>query len=445
MTKHKTTTGSSKKPLVPVRLTPEPQGSVTAKNVPDPTTVVALIGQEQRLMNLWVEGGTRALAEILEVPEDVLAKRWNRIKNHSNFIDGYLPREARVKCLPPLEPIVEALEKYAHETFRDLDYAERDTLVMMPRPDLGWVSLAEYARINESYRYLEVAGVVIKKYYDYKKPPRYDLDPGISKSYQVLPGTVFSRYTGKTLRFGRKYREAHKYLLAYPRTSARTHRVVWDKPETYEGEKYYPVEAIHDFTQPYGKDDWKVRAGEQGGYVKEYDNLEPYSWVADTAHVKGKVSDGSLVAGNAYICEYTTILARSIISGDVRINRKTKVAGSNITGEVTIGTKPTLSSGELTLYYATVDGKVTIDDNVKCIAQATISGDIEINGDLTIANNISLTGSMTVNSTGGYELYDSLKGELDHKGNKPVFELHNGSDRRFHRSMGLYQQKPPVD
>lgn len=441
MTKHKTATGSSKKPLVPVCLTPEPQGSVTAENVPDPKTVVALIGQEQRLMNLWVEGGTRALAEILEVPEDVLAKRWNRIKNHSNFVDGYLPMEARVRCLPPLESVVEALETYAHETFRDLDYTD----VMMPRPDLGWVSLAEYARINESYRYLEVAGVVINKYYDYKKPPRYDLDPGISKSYQVLPGTVFSRYTGKTLRFGRKYREAHKYLLAYPRTSARTHRVVWDKPETYEGEKYYPVEAIHDFTQPYGKDDWKVRAGEQGGYVKEYDNLEPYSWVADTAHVKGKVSDGSLVAGNAYICEYTTILARSIISGDVRINRKTKVAGSNITGEVTIGTKPTLSSGELTLYYATVDGKVTIDDNVKCIAQATISGDIEINGDLTIANNISLTGSMTVNSTGGYELYDSLKGELDHKGNKPVFELHNGSDRRFHRSMGLYQQKPPVD
>lgn len=445
MTKHKTATGSSKKPLVPEYLTPEPQGSVTAENVPDPTTVVALIGQEQRLMNLWVEGGTRALAEILEVPEDVLAKRWNRIKNHSSFIDGYLPMEARVRCLPPLEPIVEALEKYTHKTFSDLDYTERDTLIMMPRPDLGWVSLAEYARINESYRYLEVAGVVIKKYCDYKKLPRYDLDPEISKSYQVLPGTVFSRYTGKTLRFGRKYREAHKHLLAYPRTSARTHRVVWNKPETYEGEKYYPVEAIRGFTQPYGKDDWKVLAGEQGGYVKEYDNLEPYSWVADTAHVKGKVSDGSLVAGNAYIGEYTTVLARSIISGDVRINRKTKVAGSNITGEVTIGTKPTLSGEELTLYYATVDGKVTIDDNVKCIAQATISGDIEINGDLTIANNISLTGSMTVNSTGGYELYDSLKGELDHKGNKPVFELRNGSDRRQHRSMGYYQQKPPVD
>ena len=118
---------------------------------------------------------------------------------------------------------------------------------------------------------------------------------------------------------------------------------------------------------------------------------------------------------------------------------------SNITGEATIGTKPTLSGEELTLYYATVDGKVTIDDNVKCIAQATINGDIEINGDLTITNNISLTGSMTVNSTGGYELYDSLKGELDHKGNKPVFELRNGPDRRQHRSMGYYRQKPPVD
>lgn len=102
---------------------------------------------------------------------------------------------------------------------------------------------------------------------------------------------------------------------------------------------------------------------------------------------------------------------------------------SNITGEVTIGTKPTLSGEELTLYYATVDGKVTIDDNVKCIAQATISGDIEINGDLTIANNISLTGSMTVNSTGGYELYDSLEGKLDHKGNKPVYEFRGSSSK----------------
>ena len=429
MPKQKTSTGSSKKPLAPEYLTPEPEGTVTAETVPDPTTVVALIGQEQRLMNLWVEGGTRALAEILEVPEDVLAKRWNRIKNHSNFIDGYLPMEARVRYLPPLEPIVEALEKYTHKTFRDLNYTERDTLIMMPRPDLGWVSLAEYARINESYRYLEVAGVVIKKYYDYKKPPRYDLDPEISKSYQVLPGTVFSRYTGKTLRFGRKYREAHKHLLAYPRPATRTHRVLWDKPEAYEGETYYPVEAIRGFSEPYTDDGWKVRAGERGGYVKEYDSIQRFSWVADSAHVKGKVDTGSLVAGNVYIDEDILIRSHSIISGDVQLNRRVKATGSKITGEVTIGTEGTTCREELVLYNATIGGKVAIDDNVKCIARATVSGDIELNGNLTVAGHISLTGAMVINSTGGYELYDSIEGKLDHKGNKPVYEFHGVSGK----------------
>ena len=121
-----------------------------------------------------------------------------------------------------------------------------------------------------------------------------------------------------------------------------------------------------------------------------------------------------------------------------------KVTGSKITGEVTIGTEGTTCREELVLYNATIGGKVTIDDNVKCIARATVSGDIELNGNLTVAGHISLTGAMIINSTGGYELYDSIEGKLDHKGNKPIFELHNGSDRRFHRSMGLYQQKLPV-
>lgn len=430
MTKHKTTTDSSKKPLVPEYLTPEPQGSVTAENVPDPTTVVALIGQEQRLMNLWVEGGTRALAEILEVPEDVLAKRWNRIKNHPNFLDGVIPLEAYSNYSEDLLWTRSALLKQANEKRSDFEYIDVYTDFLMPRPDLGWVSLTEYAHIASPGGYVKTALQVIDNYHVYKIPPRLSIDlEARGCNQQVLPNTVFSRYTGKALRFGRKYREAHKHLLAYPRPATRTHRVLWDKPEAYEGETYYPVEAIRGFSEPYTDDGWKVRAGERGGYVKEYDSIQRFSWVADSAHVKGKVDTGSLVAGNVYIDEDILIRSHSIISGDVQLNRRVKATGSKITGEVTIGTEGTTCREELVLYNATIGGKVAIDDNVKCIARATVSGDIELNGNLTVAGHISLTGAMVINSTGGYELYDSIEGKLDHKGNKPVYEFHGVSGK----------------
>ena len=139
MPKQKTSTGSSKKPLAPEYLTPEPEGTVTAETVPDPTTVVALIGQEQRLMNLWVEGGTRALAEILEVPEDVLAKRWNRIKNHPNFLDGVIPLEAYSNYSEDLLWTRSALLKQANEKRSDFEYIDvyTDFFNATPRPWLG--------------------------------------------------------------------------------------------------------------------------------------------------------------------------------------------------------------------------------------------------------------------------------------------------------------------
>jgi hypothetical protein len=433
--------GFCKNPHETKYLTPEPAGTVKTENVPDPKTVIALIGQEQRLINLWVESGTRALAEILEVPEKVLGKRWNCIKAHPGFQGMHISFKERNDYPQRLWETVEGLSKFTRHQHHEISHSESYSVVMMPRPDLGWVSLTEYAQVSDEH--MRAALAVIDNHYAYKYPPRRTLDPKIPEYRQVHPGAVFGRYTGKTLRIGRKWREDHKHLLAYPRVSSRTHRVLWDKPETRDGETYYPVEAAIPFTLSFVGKDWEVKAGDRGGYVKNYDCLD-WGWVTESVYVAGKVCEGSLVTGDAYIGENVTIKENTRISGKAHLNRRMTIRSSKITGNITIGTEGSTQGEELIINSLTMDGEVTIDDAVKGIGYAEITGDIDLKGDLTVFNT-ELTGSMVINSTGGYELCDSLKGELDHKGNKPIFELRNAPDRRQYRSMGYYQQKPSVD
>lgn len=406
--------------------TPEPAGTVTTDDVPDPKTVIALIGQEQRLMKLWVEGGIRALAEILEVPEKVLAKRWNRIKDHPEFQDAYISWEAGAHYPQRLLETIDGLEKYVRHQHDEIGYGESYCVVMVPRPDLGWVSLVEYAQVSREH--MRAALAVIDNHYAYKNPPRRTLDPKIPEYRQVHPGAVFGRYTGKTMRLGRKWREEHKHLLAYPRVPSRTHRVLWDERITHEGETFYPVEATRTFTLSFVGKDWKVEAGDRGGYVKNYDCLD-WGWVTESVYVAGKVCEGSLVTGDAYIGGNVTVGHNTQISGKAHLNRWMIIRSSKITGNITIGTKDGTPTEELIIASSTIDGEVTIDDKVKCIGYAKITGDIELNGDLTVGYNVELAGSMVINSTGGYELFDSLEGKLDHKGNKPVYEFHGSSGK----------------
>lgn len=398
---------------------------VTSANVPDPKTVIALIGQEQRLMNLWVEGGTRALAEILEVPEAILAKRWNYTKSHPNFQNAGISLETFNGYPQHLWDTIDGLAKYARQQHHKIGYTESYSVVMMPRPDLGWVSLTEYALVSGTHK--QAALLIINDHYAYKHPPRRALDPEISEYQQVHPGAVFGRYTGKALRIGRKWREDHKYLLAYPRVPSRTHRVLWDKPETRDGETFYPIEATTPFTLSSVGKDWEVKAGDRGGYVKNYDCLD-WGWVTESVYVVGKVCEGSLVTGEAYVGENVTIKENTRIFAKAHLDRRMVIRSSKITGNVTIGTGSGTPDEELIINSLTMDGEVTIDDAVKCIGYAEITGDIDLKGDLTVFNT-ELTGSMVVNSTGGYELCDSLEGKLDHKGNKPVYEFHGNSGK----------------
>lgn len=418
--------GFCKNPHETKYLTPEPAGTVKTENVPDPKTVIALIGQEQRLMNLWIEGGIRALAEILEVPEKVLAKRWNRIKAHPGFRDTYISMETFNGYPQRLWDAIDVLAKYTRQQHHKISYTESYSVAMMPRPDLGWVSLVEYAQVSGEHKRAALA--VIDNHYAYKYPPRRTLDPEISEYRQVHPGAVFGRYTGKTLRIGRKWREDHKHLLAYPRVPSRTHRVLWNEPQAHEGETFYPIEATTPFTLSFVGKDWEVKAGDRGGYVKNYDCLD-WGWVTESAYVAGKVREGSLVTGDAYIGENVTIKENTRISGKARLNRRMTIRSSEITGNVTIDTEGGTRGEELIIAWSIIDGEVTIDDAVKCIGYSEVTGDIDLKGDLTVGFDVKLTGSMVIKSTGGYELCDSLEGKLDHKGNKPVYEFDGSSGK----------------
>lgn len=411
---------------------------ITKHNVPKPKHVVSLIGWESVLMDAWVHNGAEGVAGLLGVRNEVYVKRQALAFAADAKGETRKPLDIAVEPgdkgfehvlhYPDLlhETLIEKIEKVfernlpRHTSF--LGYKVLLTYLHMPRPDLGWVTLYEYAQLSEAH--LHAVYRIIDAWFSYRKPPA-----GYQEYIDCRPPKK-----------GVEERKQNAYKFAYPAGTFRSYRTIWGEPVEKHGTTYYPVEALHDFTA--GKwswrDSYKVKAGERGGYVTkdanypEYDlNISPTqeegvlnkwgSWISKGVYVEGTVEKESYLQGDMLIPKNTTITSSTLV-GDVYIIGKATVKDSRLngnialTGEVDIkdseikgdvniyGCHYKASSRETQVINSAIEGNVTLDKPV-LLYDATVRGYITIAGMFVTGQRCVFTGNLHLKTQTLKELY----------------------------------------
>lgn len=253
---------------------------ITKHNVPKPKQVVSLIGWESVLMDAWVHNGAEGVAGLLGVREEVYVKRQALAFAADAKGETRKPLDIAVEPgdrgvvhdlhYPELllanltEKIQEVFERNLPRDTRFqhyfLNYGSPHTYLHTPRPDLGWVTLYEYAQLSKSH--LNAVHRIIDAWFSYREPPA-----GHREYIDCRPPKE-----------GVEVRKQNAYKFAYPAGAFRSYRAIWNEPIEKHGTTYYPIEALHDFTA--GKWSWRdsyeVKAGERGGYVTKDANYPEY-------------------------------------------------------------------------------------------------------------------------------------------------------------------------
>lgn len=292
---------------------------------PETVRVTSLIGREQWLMDIYVQGGIPAVAKILDIPVSTLTYRWWKFKKHhwkdlaveppfgirceydyeKLLADDYCIHETAYskgsKCITwKLERFCMASEKrrelkeLLEEASKgiELSYEDRAWILFAPRLDLGLLSLVEYAELCDLDQ--EVSALIIKNLLAYKKPPPEKLVDGRPEwMSQYTLNTAFTddndnEPTYKKQLLMRRYRKSQCFKLAYPRYPSRKFHVLWNEPKTHEGETYYPIEALWGAgleinVKPGRTYRYEGAPGARGGYVTaEYvAKNDFYRWIPE--------------------------------------------------------------------------------------------------------------------------------------------------------------------
>lgn len=415
---------------------------ITKHNVPNPKKVVSLIGWEKVLMEAWVHNGAEGVAGLLGVRDEVYIKRQALA----------FAADAKGKTRKPLKIAVEPEDKgFEHalhypdlllanltekieEVFEQnlpqgtsfyaypLEYGLPRTYLHIPRPDLGWVTLYEYAQLSEAH--LHAVHHIINAWFSYRKPPA-----GHYKYIDCRPPKK-----------GVEERKWNAYKFAYPAGAFRSYRTIWNEPVEKHGTTYYPVEALHDFTA--GKWSWRdsyeVKAGERGGYITkdanypEYDlNISPTqedgvfskrgSWIGEGVYVEGTVEKRSYLQGDMLIPKNTTITSSTVVgdvyiigkatvedsrlNGNIVLTGEVEIKDSEIKGDITIsGCRHKISSRETQVMRSELTGNITINKPV-LLYNTTVRGNITITGMFVTGQACVFTGNLHLKARTYKELY----------------------------------------
>lgn len=391
---------------------------ITKHNVPKPKLVVSLIGWEQLLIEAWVHNGAEGVAGLLGMQDEVYIKRQALAFAADAKGETRKPLDIAVEPgdmgvvhdlhYPELllanltEKIQEVFERNLprdtrfHHYF--LNYGSPHTYLHAPRPDLGWVTLYEYAQLSEAH--LNAVYRIIDTWFSYRKPPA-----GYQEYIDCRPPKE-----------GVEERKQNAYKFAYPAGAFRSYRTIWNEPIEKHGTTYYPVEALHDFTA--GKWSWRdsydVKAGERGGYITkdanypEYDlNISPTqeegelskwgSWISKGVYVEGTVEKESYLQGDMLIPKNTTITSSTLV-GDVYIIGKATVEDSRLNGNITL-------TGEVEIKDSEIKGDVNIYGcRYKASRRETQVMRSELNGNITLnkpvlLHNSTVRGYITITGT----------------------------------------------
>lgn len=415
---------------------------ITKHNVPKPKEVVSLIGWESVLMDAWVHNGAEGVAGLLGVRDEVYVKRQTLAFAADAKGETRKPLDIAVEPgdrgvvhdlhYPELlfanltEKIQEVFEQNLprdtrfHHYF--LDYGSPHTYLHMPRPDLGWVTLYEYAQLSEAH--LNAVYRIIDAWFSYREPPA-----GYQEYIDCRPPKE-----------GVEERKQNAYKFAYPAGAFRSYRTIWNEPVEKHGTTYYRIEALHDFTA--GKWSWRdsydVKAGERGGYVTkdanypEYDlNVSPTqedevfskwgSWISEGVYVEGAVEKESYLQGDMLIPKNTTITSSTLL-GDVCIIGKATVKDSRLNGNITltgeVEIKDSEIKGDVSIYgcrykasrretqvvNSVVEGNVTLDKPV-LLCDASVRGNITITGMFVAGQCCIFSGNLHLKTRTLKELY----------------------------------------
>lgn len=420
---------------------------ITKHNVPKPKQVVSLIGWESVLMDAWVHNGAEGVAGLLGVRDEVYIKR--QALAFAADAKGETRKPLDIAVEPGDRGVVHDLhypellfanltekiqEVFEQNLPRDtrfhhyfLDYGSPHTYLHMPRLDLGWVTLYEYAQLSEAH--LNAVYRIIDAWFSYRKPP-----------------TGYQEYIDcRPPKEGVEERKQNAYKFAYPAGAFRSYRTIWDEPVEKHGTTYYPIEALHDFTA--GKWSWRdsyeVKAGERGGYITKDANYPEYdldisptrkenggkegtlsklgSWIGEGVYLEGTVEKRSYLQGDMLIPKNTTITS-SIVVGDVYVIGKATVEDSRLngnialTGEVEIkdselkgditisGCRHKISSRETQVMRSELTGNITLDKPV-LLYDTTVRGNITITGTFVTGQACVFTGNLHLKTRTLKELY----------------------------------------
>lgn len=430
---------------------------ITKHNVPKPKEVVSLIGWESVLMKAWVHNGAEGVAGLLGVRDEVYIKR--QALAFAADVKGETRKPLDIAVEPGdkgfehvlhypdllYETLIEKIEKVfernlpQHTSFEiySLNYGLPHTYLHVPRPDLGWVTLHEYAQLSEAH--LNAVYRIIDAWFSFREPP--------AGHYEYIDC--------RPPKEGVEERKKNAYKFAYPAGAFRSYRTIWNEPAEKHGTTYYPIEALHDFTA--GKWSWRdsyeVKAGERGGYVAkdanypEYDlNITPTqeegvlskrgSWIGECVYVEGAVEKESYLQGDMLIPKNTTITSSTLV-GDVCIIGKATVKDSRLNGHITLTGEVEIKDSEIKgdvnisggrykifarhetqVMNSTIEGNVTLDKPV-LLYDATVRGNITITGMFVTGQRCVLTGNLHLKTRTLKELYGARIHGVSPDGNTP--------------------------
>lgn len=429
---------------------------ITKHNVPKPKLVVSLIGWEQLLIEAWVHNGTEGVAGLLGMQDEVYIKRQALAFAADAKGETRKPLDIAVEPgdrgvvhdlhYPELllanltEKIQEVFERNLprdtrfHHYF--LNYGSPHTYLHMPRPDLGWVTLYEYAQLSEAH--LNAVHRIIDAWFSYREPPS-----GYREYFDSRPPKE-----------GVEERKQNTYKFAYPAGAFRSYRTIWNEPVEKHGTTYYPIEALHDFTA--GKWSWynsyEVKAGKRGGYVTkdanypEYDlNISPTqedgvfskrgSWIEEGVYVEGTVEKESYLQGDILIPKNTTITSSTLVgdvdiigkatvedshlNGNITLTGEVGIEGSEIKGDVTIyGCRYRVSQRETQVLRSELNGNITLNKPV-LLYNTTVRGNITITGMFVTGEACVFTGNLHLKTRTVKELYGERIHGVSPDGNTP--------------------------
>lgn len=425
---------------------------ITKHNVPKPKEVVSLIGWEQVLMDAWIHNGAEGVAELLGVRDEVYIKRQALAFAADAKGETRKPLDIAVEPgdkgfehvlqYPDLlhETLIEKIEKVFERNLpRHTSFLSPNVLLTylhIPRPDLGWVTLYEYAQLSAAH--LNAVYRIIDAWFSYRKPP-----------------TGYQEYIDcRPPKKGVEERKQNAYKFAYPAGAFRSYRTIWNEPIEKHGTTYYPIEALHDFTA--GKWSWRdsydVKAGERGGYITkdanypEYDlNISPTqeegelskwgSWIGEGVYVEGTVEKISYLQGDMLIPKNTTITSSTLVgdvyiigkatvedsrlNGDITLTGEVEIKDSEIKGDVNIyGCRYKASRRETQVINSAIEGNVTLD-KPDLLYDTTVRGNITITGMFVTGQRCVFSGNLNLKTQTLKELYGERIHGVSHDGYTP--------------------------